>query len=271
MAEDAIAKPFLRWAGGKKWFLKHLSSLLPANGFNNYHEPFLGGASVFFQLKPANRSFLSDANHELIETYRAVKDYPNDIIKHIKRFKNTKEHYYRLRSKKTTDPLEKAAIFIFLNMTSYNGIYRVNRDGHYNVPFGYRYNVMLNEDNILNASTALQKSTLYTGDFESCKENIKKGDLIFLDPPYTVSHNNNGFIEYNKKLFSLEDQYRLHSLIDFIKVKKAYYILTNAGHAKIEEIFSGQSNMLKMDRKSLIGGKNAKREEITEFVFTNVI
>ena len=134
-------------------------------------------------------------------------------------------------------PVQRAAKFIYLNQTSYNGIYRVNLKGVYNVPFGFRTKTFLDPANLLNAQQALEKTTLKKQDFNLVIKNIKKKDLVFLDPPYTVSHNNNGFIKYNEKIFSLDDQIRLSAIIDEIKKKGAYYILTNAAHNIIDDIF----------------------------------
>ncbi|SDX55073.1 Dam family site-specific DNA-(adenine-N6)-methyltransferase [Paenibacillus sp. CF384] len=266
----ALAKPFLRWAGGKSWLIKSLQLILGETKINQYHEPFLGGGSIFFTLSPQKNSYLSDLNKELIETYQAIKDNPLQIIKILKTFENTEGFYYQKRSQILIDPFERAARFIYLNQTSFNGIYRVNLRGEYNVPFGFREKNFLEEDKLIAASKSLQFTTLLQGDFTCNKENINKGDLIFLDPPYTVSHNNNGFIKYNQKLFSLDDQKRLSNFIDYIKSQNAYYILTNAAHQIILEIFEKGDRRLELSRASLIGGENAKRERVSEYIFTNL-
>lgn len=269
--EHTVAKPFLRWAGGKNWLVKYLDKLLPKNGVNNYHEPFLGGASIFLAVNPTKRAYLSDLNKELIDTYSTLKTDPEGIIKALKTYKNTEDFYYKLRDKKYSDPTKQAARFIYLNQTSFNGIYRVNLKGKYNVPFGHRSKNFLETDKLRFISLRLKNATLFHGDFAISKRRIRKGDLIFLDPPYAVSHNDNGFIKYNQKLFSLEDQKRLSELIDFIKSKDAYYILTNAAHKTIEEIFKKGDRLLKKNRANLIGGTNAERGQTTEYIFTNGI
>lgn len=265
-----IAKPFLRWAGGKSWLLKHIDSILPENGFNTYHEPFLGGGSVFLALNP-KKSFLSDLNSELIETYSTLKENPEEIIDCLKHYSNSERFYYSIRSQSPKDRIEKAARFIYLNQTSFNGIFRVNLKGEYNVPYGFRTKEFLEPEKLILVSKRLQSSELFVGDFSIVLKNVKKNDLVFLDPPYTVSHNHNGFIKYNQKLFSLDDQIRLSSLIDDIKNREAYYILTNAAHPRIKEIFSKEDTVLKKSRASLIGGISAQRGHTEEFVFTNVI
>ena len=215
-------KPFLRWAGGKKWLVKEINNFLPKEKFNNYHEPFIGGGAIFFNLLPDNISYLNDLNIELIETYQLIKNNVEEVISELKKFKNNEDCYYLVRSKKYRNEAKRAARFIFLNQTSFNGIYRVN---------------------------------------------LK--DLVFLDPPYTITHNNNGFFKYNKKLFSEDDQYRLSNMIDIIKEKKAYYILTNAAHHKVKEIFEKGDPMVELKRASLIGGINAKRGKYAELIITN--
>lgn len=269
--EENYAEPFLRWAGGKKWIIKYLDQIVGKNKFNNYHEPFIGGGSVFFRFTITDRAYISDLNNDLIETYIAVRDKPVDIIKILREFENTKEHYYEIRMTEYLDPIYRAARFIYLNQTSFNGIYRVNKHGVYNVPYGYRTKNFIEEDKIFQASSKLKKAVITCGDFSCNKSLINKGDLIFLDPPYTVSHNNNGFIKYNQKLFSIEDQRRLSLFIDYIKSQEAFYILTNAAHQTIADIFHKDGDRrIELSRASLIGGTNARRGKITEYVFTNI-
>lgn len=269
--KNVYAKPFLRWAGGKSWLVKYLDSIIGDHKFRCYHEPFLGGGSIFFYMAPTGNAYLSDLNSELIDTYEAIKTEPESVISCLEKYINTSEEYYRVRSLRPTTLAETAARFIYLNQTSFNGIYRVNIKGEYNVPYGNRTKDFLETDKLRSASKILQSTTLQTGDFDCVRAHIGTGDLVFLDPPYTVSHNHNGFIKYNQKLFSLEDQHRLKSLIDFIKAQGAYYILTNAAHATIYDIFYEESDRcLELNRASLIGGENARRGHIQEYIFTNL-
>ncbi len=264
-------KPFLRWAGGKTWLVKHLHLFLPENGFKKYHEPFLGGGAIFFSLNNLNKAFLSDSNADLITTYQVLKSNIEGVIKVLKGFKNNERFYYKVRGSDCVSPIEGAARFIFLNQTSFNGIYRVNQKGQYNVPFGYRTKGFLDEENLRLVSNKLQNATLFSSDFDNIKKNIKNRDLVFLDPPYTVTHNMNGFIKYNQKLFSLEDQYRLSKLIDHIRSHDAFYIVTNASHPKIIEIFEKGDKRIELPRASLIGGKNSYRGRTIEYIFTNCL
>ncbi len=264
-------KPFLRWAGGKKWLLKDIDNLLPENGFNNYHEPFLGGGAIFFYLDPENSAFLSDLNPELIEMYTQVKENVELVIRYLRKYRNTKDFYYEVRDiKRFNSPASRAARFIYLNQTSFNGIYRVNLNGKYNVPYGFRdRNYFYKPEKLRNASHAFKKTNFSCQDFSSSLENINKGDLVFLDPPYTITHNHNGFFKYNKNLFTKEDQFRLAKFIVAIKEKGAYYMMTNAAHNEVKKIFKNDDMLLELSRASTVGGKKAKRGRYREILLTN--
>lgn len=263
-------EPFIRWAGGKTWLVPFMAELTRDLEYKNYYEPFLGGAAVFFSLTPPKHAYLSDINPELIDTYMAIRDIPNDVIQALQLLKNTEEDYYRIRKAEPTDLAERAARFLYLNQTSFNGLYRVNNRGEYNVPYGYRKKLNYDMKRIRNAGEKLQGVRLECSDFAARKYCVKAKDLVFLDPPYTVSHNQNGFIKYNQNLFSIEEQYRLSAYIDYIRKKGAYYVLTNAAHEKILEIFNKGDRIITLNRNSLIGGKNSKREKISEYIFTNI-
>lgn len=271
MKEKAkTTKPFLRWAGGKKWLLKELDTFVDMKNYNSYHEPFIGGGAVYFHLSPQIAK-ISDSNKELIDTYKVIKNNPQEVINHIKTFERSKEFYYSIRNKKYSTESEEAARFIYLNQMSFNGLYRVNQKGEYNVPYGYRDKYQFDYDNLLRVSSLLKNTQITHQDFKESIANINSNDLVFLDPPYTVTHNSNGFIHYNKKLFSLTDQYNLSDAIRTIKSVGAYYILTNAAHQTIREIFDNGDKMYEIDRASLIGGKNAKRGNYAELILTNII
>lgn len=272
ISSDSIieAKPFLRWAGGKTWLLKYMIGIKNSS-FNNYFEPFLGGAATYFFLQPKRQSFLSDLNSDLVETYQMLKQNAPEVIRILETFSNTEKAYYDIRERDYKSPVKRAAKFIYLNQTSFNGIYRVNLNGIYNVPYGFRKKKFLDTENLLSVQRSLKLASIETSDFFCIAKKVKRHDLVFLDPPYTVSHNNNGFIKYNEKIFSLEDQVRLSQLIDIIKRKGAYYILTNAAHKTIDDIFEKGDRKLVMNRASLIGGANSKRGQTQEFIFTNTI
>ncbi|MEQ9298089.1 MAG: Dam family site-specific DNA-(adenine-N6)-methyltransferase [Cyclobacteriaceae bacterium] len=262
-------KPFLRWAGGKNWLVKHIDSIIDVNRYNNYHEPFVGGGSMYFHLGMPNQCYLSDVNENLIGCYLQVRDNVELVIEVLATYQNTKDFYYELRPQIFNDPVQRAAQFIYLNQTSYNGIYRVNLDGVYNVPYGYRTKDFLQSGLLREASTYLEGARIEVKEFDADLDEIAAGDLVFLDPPYTITHNDNGFIKYNERLFSENDQYRLAEFIKLIVDAGAYYVLTNAAHHDIARIFD-MNIPLVMNRASLIGGKNALRGNYEEFLFTNI-
>jgi len=267
--EKTICRPFLRWAGGKRWLKSTLDQYLPKNGFNAYHEPFVGGGSIMLHLSPKT-AYISDLNSELINAYSAVKNDLNLLTTYLKEFKNTEKEYYKIRATKFDDNTQEAARFIYLNYASFNGIYRVNKNGEYNVPYGNRGdNFLYDYENLHNVSKALANVNMSSGDFYDSIDNVRQGDLVFLDPPYTVTHTLNTFIQYNRKIFSIEEQVRLSEMITKIKEKDAYYILTNAAHPLIKKIFNHGDSIFEVSRGSKIGGKNAKRGQFSEYIFTN--
>jgi DNA adenine methylase len=263
-------QPFLRWAGGKTWLARQSRNIFPDLQFERYHEPFVGGGAFFFGLGQTSRAYLSDKNQALIEVYECLKEDCQRVISAMRSLKNTEEEYYFVRQLKPECRFQRAAYFIFLNQTSFNGLYRVNLRGVYNVPYGHRTKNFLDEKTLSEASRALQVCQLICCDFMDTLANVRSGDLVFLDPPYTVSHNKNGFIKYNESLFAIEDQYRLSRYIDQIREIGAKYILTNAAHKTIREIFDKGDECVELDRANLIGGKRAQRGSVKELLFTNL-
>lgn len=266
-------KPFLRWAGGKSWLTKHIEDYLPSD-FENYYEPFIGGGSIFLYLKSkgliTKKAYLSDSNSDLINTYKVLKKQPNELIKILENFNNTELDYYRIRSHNFDNDLENAAKFIFLNKTSFNGIYRVNKKGEYNVPYGFRKTKDLFEfDNLLNISELFQKTFFSVKDFSKSFNSAKKNDLFFIDPPYTVAHENNGFIQYNQSIFSWDNQVQLSKKLVEIDEKNINFIVTNAKHNSIDELYT-IGNKHTLSRASTIGGIGAERTTYNEFLITNV-
>lgn len=264
------AKPFLRWAGGKKWLIKILREIIDISAYETYHEPFLGGGSVFLALEPQKRVKLSDVNKELISTYKSIKHSPYKVFDALNQYMNEETEYYRIRALSLQKAVEKAARFIYLNQTSFNGLFRVNRDGKYNVPYGKRKNVSYDISNFVAVSKRLKRAELSSCDFKKNLSDVGPNDLVYLDPPYVVAKEGNGFIEYNQHLFSLEDQIRLSKCIDHIREVGAYYLLSNAKHETIYEIFNKGDYVFEVSRSSLIGGKNAYRGKTPEYLFTNI-
>ena len=232
-------KPILKWAGGKTQLLEHLLPKIPKE-YNKYIEPFFGGGALFFALKP-NNSIIADSNPELINLYRVIAKDVNSLISELKNLKNEKDFFYDMRKKEFSElsEIEAAARTIFLNKTAFNGLYRVNKKGQFNVPFGYYKNPkILDEDQLLAASKLLKKTKILLGDFKDVLcENAKKGDFIFLDPPYLPVSKYSDFKRYTKEQFYEKDQISLANLVNKLSKKGCHILLTNSNHPLIHELY----------------------------------
>jgi DNA adenine methylase len=254
--------PFLKWTGGKRWLLSEIDSVLP-KGFKRYIEPFLGGGAVFFHLRPWPAS-LFDINAELVNTYQQVRDNVEEIIRHLSRLKICRKVYEEMRSKVPPDHLTRAVRFLYLNRTAFNGIYRVNRRGEFNVPFGCKPGTILCDGVLLrNASRALKNRRLAVCDFEEAIDRAVPGDLVYADPPYTTKHNNNSFRRYNEVLFSWSDQERLAECLRRAARRGVQVILSSADHGPLLDLYKGFV-VKRLMRHSLISGPIKGRGEITE-------
>lgn len=234
--------------------------------FGRYWEPFLGGGAVFFALNPATAS-LSDKNEELIETYSVVRDEPEKLIQKLRRMRNSEDEYYRIRAKRPDDCVARAARFIYLSTLAFNGIHRYNLRGEFNVPYGFKTHLeVCDSQQILGCSARLNRKTLRHGDFEAILAGSKEGDLVYLDPPYTVAHNNNGFVKYNASIFSWQDQKRLADAAKAARKKGCYVIVSNADHSCVRELYRGfRCEVIK--RYSIMASKSEFRKPITESLF----
>lgn len=270
MFKDQVGpQPFLKWVGGKRWLI---SRLIPAIDLSNsaYIEPFLGGGAICLALRPS-RGLISDANSELINCYRMIAREPNAMEAGIKRCQllHSEDFYYKIRASEPEDDLDRAIRFLYLNRACFNGIYRVNRYGKFNVPKGSKERVYFETDNFTEISQVLQKVEIKYQDFERSIDTAKNGDYLFIDPPYTVKHNKNGFVRYNEKLFSWADQERLAMAIQRACARGARAIVTNADHPSVRELYDGISAAYyPILRHSVVGGPRETRSEITEAVFT---
>ncbi len=258
--------PFLKWAGGKRWLVEKHSELLNVD-FDRFIEPFLGSGAVYFSLKP-ECAILCDKNERLIDAYAAIRDNWQGVVKHLKvhHRRHSKEYYYELRARKTLTPETKAAQFIYLNRTCWNGLYRVNLDGRFNVPIGTKQNVILDTDNFSGVSDILAGAKLVSGDFERAISEARAGDFVFIDPPYTVKHNYNGFVKYNESIFSWGDQLRLRDSVKAAVSRGAKVLVTNACHESIREIYEDVGELIVVNRTSVIAGKAVARGRYEEMV-----
>lgn len=263
-------KPVLRWAGGKSWIFERIQGYFPEN-ILNYYEPFIGGASIFLNLNIEKKKYISDINSELICFYRQVKTNSTNLISKIKQFQNTREEFYRVRSSKPRSEAGIAARFYYLNRTCFNGLFRVNQKGQFNVPYGYRDIEIFDSVRFELLKRRLQKTHIQCCDFEDSLSRVKKGDFVFLDPPYTVAHNKNGFIEYNQNIFSWEDQERLQKCVKELIKKGTLFLMTNACHDSLKKLYKGVGKQFEVDRFSTISGQMNSRYKISELIITNCI
>jgi DNA adenine methylase len=268
--EEAKIKPVLRWAGGKSWLFEKIEDYVPTQ-FNNYYEPFVGGASLFLNLQISKYSYISDVNSELICFYKQVKSNLPKLEKKIKQYKNSASEFYRVRDSIPRSELGTAARFYFLNRTCFNGLYRVNNSGKFNVPYAFRDVEIYDSKSFNNLNKKLQNADISCCDFEKALEKAKKGDFVFLDPPYTVAHNRNGFIEYNQKIFSWEDQERLNKSVKMLIEKEVFFIMSNAWHPSLKKLYKGVGKHIEIERYSTIGGQMNSRIQISELIITNCI
>lgn len=262
---------FLKWAGGKRWLVNNSNELIPDLKIpKRYIEPFLGGGSMFFHLEPKN-AILSDINDDLINTYAIMRDNWHDLFEILKKYQrqHSLDFYYRIRSSKPRTSINKAARFIYLNRTCWNGLYRVNKKGEFNVPIGTKTSVILNNDDFEKLSNLLKTVSLNVCDFEVSINKAKENDFIFIDPPYTVKHNLNGFVKYNETIFSWQDQIRLKKSIIKAISRGAKVLVTNANHKSIKELYSGCGKIYLLNRASVIAGNSEARGMYSELAITN--
>lgn len=259
-------KPFLKWAGGKRWFVANYSHILPKK-FNRYIEPFLGSGAVFFYLQP-KRAILGDINPDLINTYQAIKENWKLVYRYLREHHNNHCHkyYYKVRESKPRSMESRAARFVYLNRTCWNGLYRVNLKGIFNVPIGTKSSVIFEDDNFEKVSKLLSRTKLYAHDFEKLIDRANKDDLVFVDPPYTVRHNHNAFIKYNEKLFSWDDQSRLYFALKRAKNRGARIVGTNAFHQCIRDLYDEAFDSVEVTRNSPISSKASTRKNFEELV-----
>jgi DNA adenine methylase len=259
-------RPFLRWAGSKRSLLGHIIDVLPST-FRRYHEPFLGSGSLFFLLQPES-AVLSDACGELVETFSAVRDKPEMVLRYIAQLKVDREVFYAVRAKRSTGRYKRAAEFIYLNKACWNGLYRVNSNGDFNVPFGRPKSLNVTEPlNLRACAAALSRPgiDITCASFVESVGRVGEGDLVFLDPPYVTGHNNNGFVDYNETLFSWGDQIAAAGAAAAAADRGAHVVVTNAYHDDVLALYPGFS-VKPLSRASTLASNSAKRRRVQEAV-----
>lgn len=261
---DPIIVPFLKWAGGKRWLTSGYAHLFPEK-FEHYIEPFVGSAAVFFHLQPEIAT-LSDSNVELINVYQQIRSNWERVYRALKRHANNhcEDYYYEERSTERRAQHEQAAQFLYLNRTCWNGLYRVNLRGQFNVPVGTKDAVLLETDEFERTASILQRATLLVSDFEPILSRATKGDFVFIDPPYVTRHNFNGFIKYNDKLFSWDDQKRLAIAVCSAAARGAQILLTNANHVSVRRLYRGLGKKITLQRHSVLAASSENRGPTSE-------
>jgi len=268
-ASAAPARPFLKWAGGKAQLVPDLLRHLPA-AYGRYYEPFLGGGVLFFAAHP-RRATLTDCNADLIEVYQTVQRDVEALIERLGRFRNSREHYYAVRAQDPAalPPLERAARFIYLNRTCYNGLYRVNRQGRFNVPFGRYTNPRIcDADTLRAASRALRRATVRVSDFAASTRNAKAGDLVYCDPPFDPLSKTALFTSYTAGGFGADEQARLARTCAELAARGCCVLVSNSDTPLIRELYRG-FRIVELQARRAINRNGHGRGPVTELLIVH--
>ncbi|MFB8790025.1 MAG: DNA adenine methylase [Potamolinea sp.] len=270
--------PFLKWVGGKSRLLQQYQNYLPKiSDIKTYYEPFLGGGSVFFHLQP-NLAVLSDINQDLIETYCSVRDNLEELMNllqihqnnHNNDYSKNHEYYYQVRSRIYNTPIERAARLIYLNRTCFNGLYRVNSKGEFNVPVGkYKNPKICNPDLLYSASAALKSAKIEVRNFEEILDHAKTSDdFVYFDPPYHPLNNTSYFTAYSADSFNKDNQIRLRNIFAELANRGVKVMLSNSDCKFIRELYS-EFNIHEILASRVINSNAQKRGKISEVLVTS--
>jgi len=276
------ASPFIKWAGGKSQLLPQILNRIP-DEYNNYFEPFIGGGAVFYALNNTlhntlnpKKAFISDFSKDLITTYKTVRDKPEILAEELSSYEYNEEFYYKLReldrdqSKfKKLSELQVAARFIYLNKTCFNGLYRVNSKGQFNVPFGkYKNPSFFKIENLKACSKALLNADIKHQDYKAILEKVNKKDLIYLDPPYSPLNKTSSFTSYTKDGFNNEKQIELRNFCIDLDKKGAKFLLSNSYTTLILDLYK-DFRIEALKAKRAINSNAKKRNSINEVLISN--
>lgn len=271
--DDNPGHPFLKWAGGKRQLLIQIQDYLPKS-FNTYIEPFVGAGALFFFLKPSP-AILIDINAELINAYMVIKERPAELIQSLKKHIYEPKYFYSLRdidlSKEYSNwsAVERASRTIYLNRCCYNGLYRVNSTGHFNVPFGRHKNPKIcDEANILAVNKLLQNVQLHCQSFENCLNYAKTGDFIYFDPPYVPVSKTSNFTSYTQEDFHEEDQIKLKKIFDELHTRGCKCMLSNSKSDLIVNLYK-DFKIINLAAKRAINSVKTKRGVVQELLIIN--
>lgn len=274
--------PFLRWAGGKRKLVPVITSLLPKSfdgKQQRFHEPFVGGGSLMMALGdkssthyvPGKNLFINDSNPDLIDTYVAIRDKPDELIRQLKKLAGdlSKSAFESIRAQKPSDPVKRAARFIYLNKTCFNGLWRVNSRGDFNVPWGKIKNpVVCDEPNLRLISERLQSATITCTTFSSAINSVQFDDVVYFDPPYIPLTSSASFSNYAKEGFGIMDQYALAGSIRGLTDRGAWVLLSNSDTPETRQIFS-DLHLYQLDVRRSISAKGTSRGLVKEILASN--
>ena len=270
---------FLKWAGGKSQLIEQFENLFPPD-FRNYYEPFIGSGAVFFYLKSKlrlNKVILSDSNEELINCFVVVRDKPFELIEALSshRKRHSKEYYYEVRrlGSNRLDSVSRAARMIYLNKTCFNGLYRVNSKGQFNVPYGdYNNPSIFDRNTLIQASQMLQGVDLRVMTFDKVLDFAGKDDFVYFDPPYIPVSRTSSFTGYSKSRFSIKEQNQLSEVFRALDSRGCFAMLSNSDHSLTRELYRDyDKNIVIVRAKRKINSVGSKRGAINEIVVTNYL
>jgi DNA adenine methylase len=275
-----MARPFIKWVGGKAQLLGDLLPLFPRK-IRTYYEPFIGGGACFFTLAAEGRfehAVINDYNRELTDVYRVVRDFPDELMRDLRdledRYPESPKPIFetwRGLAPFDLDPVKRAARMIFLNKTGFNGMYRVNKDGRFNVPWGQKEGrvALFEEDIIRDANHLLNwRATILTGDFEEAIDTAREGDFVYLDPPYAPVSETSDFAGYTDKGFGHEEQLRLHAAFKRLYDKGVYAIQSNSDAPELRKLYEG-FEIHEIEAKRSINSKGEGRGPVTEVLIVS--
>lgn len=267
---EGRSKPLIKWAGGKSSLLKQLKEFFPS-GCRRYFEPFLGGGAIFLALEKNIRASLSDVNEEIVNLYKVARDNPFQLMKVLDSYakKYSEEFYYKLRAATPMTPVERAARTILLNKTGFNGLYRQNASGKFNVPFGKREKcpALYTQENLINVSERLKNAEISCGDFSQLISKAGEGDVVYVDPPYDVLSSTSSFQNYFKSGFGRDEQKRLFNGCREASERGALVLVSNAATDFIKDLYKDE-DLNEVKARRAINSNGAKRGEINELVIS---
>jgi DNA adenine methylase len=271
LAMEKAARPFLKWSGGKTQLLPELLKRVPAD-YRRYHELFLGGGALFFALRP-KVAYLNDLNEELINAYRVIRDSVEALVDELDsgRYRNDAATFYQIRSERPTGEVYRAARTVYLNKTCFNGLFRVNKNGGFNAPFGkYKNPTICDQENLRAVSAALQGVHLWSQDFENASVgmNVVEGDFVYIDPPYVPLSATSNFTAYTASGFGFEQQVFLRDLALHLKNRGVHVLLSNSGSPLVEELYGKNFTLEPVAARRSINSAGEKRGPVKEYLIS---